>query len=94
MARSNSKLNSTSAVRAMPVPDEDGPQSVSCSVREIDNGWVSTHTTSGSGEYKSREEYHASKPDVHELVGRPAPVVREPPSHLAQTVRLLNRGKA
>jgi len=75
----------------------DGPDSVSVSVRQIANGFVSTHTRDEDGEYHVKEEYHATRPDVEELVaGDKLSRDAEPAanSHLKDAITALNRGKA
>lgn len=72
MARSKSRL-STEALEhiagAVPAHADDSPEHVSVDVRKITNGFVSTHSRSKNGEYSSKEEFHAKRPQIEEILG-------------------------
>lgn len=95
--RRTTRESDTAAVAAMPSGDEDGPSHVSVDVRKIDNGYVSTHTTMRDGAYHSREEYHAKRPRVEEVLGageRPRSGLGEGTNHLRAAVGLMKQGRA
>ena len=72
MARSKSRLSSEALnhiAGALPGNADDSPEHVSVDVRKIANGFVSTHSRSKDGEYRSREEFHARRPQIEEILG-------------------------
>lgn len=79
-----------------PRGDDSGPSSVSVDVRQISNGYISTHSTTKDGEYNYKEEYHETRPQIEEIVGGASrdQVAPAGPNHLAGAVALLKRGKA
>jgi hypothetical protein len=94
MAR-RSRRNSAEVIsQEPPEGDEEGPNHVSVTVRKIDNGYISTHSTETDGTYTSREEYHAEKPTIEEVMGAGDKIEDSKPSgnHLSDAVALL-RGK-
>ena len=94
MAR-RSRRNSAEVIsQESPEGDEEGPNHVSVTVRKIDNGYISTHSVETDGEYRSREEYHAKKPTIEEVMGAGDKIEDSKPSgnHLSDAVALL-RGK-
>jgi hypothetical protein len=96
MARkSRGRLSDAAPVAAMSPGNEDGPSHVSVDVRKIDNGYVSTHTVMDAGEYRTREEYHAKRPRVEEVLGvgdRTGSGMDEGPNHLRAAVGMMKKG--
>lgn len=97
MAKRRARTSDTAAISTMPVGDNDGPSSVSVSVRKIANGYVSTHSREQDGNYSYKEEFHEKKPRIEELVGGGDKIesgMNESVNHLKAAVGLMNRGRA
>ena len=98
MTRRRGKEPSSAGVIAQSTVDRsgDGPESVSISVRQISNGFVSTHSREENGEYHSKEEYHATRPNVEEMVaGDIEKRALTPPgaNHLRGAIGLMKGGR-
>jgi hypothetical protein len=97
MAKKRGKMETSGAVLASggaPAADEDGPQYVSINVRRISNGYVSTHSRKLAGEEPEyKEEFHAKKPTIEELVAGEPRDKETPPgaNHLRGAIGLLNQ---
>lgn len=89
--------NSAEVISQMPPSgDEEGPNHVSVNIRKIDNGYISTHSSETDGEYRTREEYHAKKPTIEEVMGAGDKIEKggNTGNHLSDAIGLMNRGKA
>ena len=74
----------------------DGPESMTISVRQIANGFVSTHSREEGGEWHSKEEYHATRPNIEEMVaGDMEKRNLTPPgaNHLRGAISMMKGGK-
>lgn len=58
----NKRLNDTGTLQ-MPIPSSES-QTISTSVRKIDNGYLVNTTRYGDGSYQSNERYSAERPVI------------------------------
>ena len=96
MARKGKMATSASVLASggAPAPDEDGPEYCSVDVRRIANGYVSTHSRKVTGEEPVyREEFHAKRPMIEEIVSGESRDKVTPPgaNHLKGAISLLNQ---
>jgi hypothetical protein len=99
MAKKSGKATSAAVLASgmAPAADEDGPEYASIDIRQINNGYVSTHSVKRAGEAPVfREEFHAKKPTIEEIVGGESRDRVTPPgaNHLKGAISLLNQKKA
>ena len=68
MAKKPSRLNDTAALQAIPAYSLERSESRHVSVRKIENGYVTSESSSKDGKYESSETYSATPPDLGEAV--------------------------
>lgn len=74
---------------------DGGPSHVSASIRQIENGFISSHSSEGPDGYHTRERFHANRPSMDEVLGHGRKEAKPPEGkHLKGAVALLKRGRA